>query len=124
MLPLADVFLHAYVWVDDELAGGALPLPRRPGPPPACSDAELLAVATDLGSRLVRAWGIVPAAVDERAVADGLLEGVDLAGLLLDRGFVGRAWAAQYRQRGVRVVLAPGRAERRAIPGALRRPVA
>jgi Transposase DDE domain len=237
MLPLADLFLHAYVWVDDQLAAGEVPLPRRPGPAPACSDAEVLTVAlvrhllarpseagflaevrrewgslfphlphqsefnrrvrwlwgafehlrrraaaslppdgwpqvdtsalpvkhasrhrgpewawdgpdglqpgfgrdaahgewvfgfrlavrTDLGSRLVRAWGIVPAAVDERAVADGLLEGADLHGLLLDRGFVGAAWAAPYQQRGVRVVLAPGRAQRRAIPLALRRPVA
>jgi hypothetical protein len=241
MLPLADLFLRAYVWVDDQVAGGAVPIPRRPGPAPACSDAELLTVAlvrhllarpseagflaevrrereahalfphlpaqsefnrrvrwlwgafellrqavaeavpadpwqqvdtsalpikqalrgrhrgpeprwdgpdglqpgfgrdaahgewffgfrlavrTDLGSRLVRAWGIVPAAVDERAVADGLLDGVDVQGLLLDRGFLGREWAAPYQQRGVRAVLAPGRAERRAIPVALRRPVA
>jgi Transposase DDE domain len=237
MLPLADLFLHAYVWVDDALAGGAVALPPRPGPAPACSDAEVLTVAlvrhllarpseagflaevrrewaglfprlpaqsefnrrvrwlwgafellrqraaarlpadgwqqvdtsalpakhpsrvrgpgaawdgpnglrpgfgrdaahgewfygfrlavrADLGSRLVRAWGIVPAAVDERAVADGLLEGVGLQGLLLDRGFVGRAWAAEYQRRGARVVLAPGRAQRRAIPAALRRPVA
>jgi hypothetical protein len=237
MLPLADLFLHAYVWVDDQLAAGEVPVPRRPGPAPGCSDAEVLAIAlvrhllarpseagflaevrrewnalfphlpaqsefnrrvrwlwgafehlrqraaaslppdgwqqvdtsalpikhpsrhcgpeprwdgpndlqpgfgrdaahgewfygfrlavrTDLASRLVRAWAIVPAAVDERAVADGLLEGAGLEGLLLDRGFVGRAWAAEYRRRGIRVVLAPNRAERRAIPVALRRPVA
>src|SRR5262249_35681522 len=34
-----------------------------------------LAVRTDLGARLVRAWGLVPAAVDGWAVADGLLAG-------------------------------------------------
>jgi hypothetical protein len=33
-----------------------------------------LAVKTDLGSRIVRAWGIVPAAVNEREVAEELLE--------------------------------------------------
>ena len=237
MLPLADLFLHAYVWVDDLLAGAAVPIPRRPGPEPACSDAEVLTIAlvrhllarpseagflaevrrewgalfprlpqqsefnrrvrwlwgafehlrqraaaslpedawqqvdtsalpvkhpsrvrgpawawdgpnglqpgfgrdaahgewffgfrlavrTDLASRLVRAWAIVPAAVDERAVADGLLEGADVQGLLLDRGFVGAAWAAQHARRGIRVVLAPGRAARRATPAAVRRPVA
>jgi Transposase DDE domain len=54
-----------------------------------------LAVRTDLASRLVRAWGIVPAAVDERAVADRLLDGSPPpAGLLCDRGFLGRAWQA------------------------------
>lgn len=83
-----------------------------------------LALRTDLGSRLVRCWAIVPAAVDERAVADGLLDGVDALGLLLDRGFAGRAWAAAYEQRGTRVVLAHDRTERRRLPAAVRRPVA
>jgi hypothetical protein len=82
------------------------------------------AARTDLGGRLVRAWGIVPAAVDERAAGDGLLEGVAGTDLLLDRGFVGRARAAEKRGRGIRVVLAHGRAERRKLPPAARRPVA
>ena len=81
-------------------------------------------VRTDLGGRLVRAWGLVPAAVDERAVADGLLDGAAPAGLLLDRGFLGRAWATSHRERGTRIVTAPGRAQRRAWPRAVRRPVA
>lgn len=83
-----------------------------------------LAVRTDLGSRLVRAWGIVPAAVDERRVADGLLEGVAGVDLLLDRGFVGRAWAEGLRQRGLRVTLAPSHKQRRHLSLAQRRPVA
>ena len=83
-----------------------------------------LALRTDLGSRLVRTWGLVPAAVDERAVADGLLAGHRPAGLLLDRGFVGAAWVAEHAQRGTRILLTPGRAERRTIPAAVRRPVA
>ena len=33
-----------------------------------------LAIKTDLGSRVVRAWSIVPAAVNEREVAIDLLE--------------------------------------------------
>ena len=236
MMPLGDLFVHVYVLVDDALVGGMVPIPRRPGPAPACSDAEVLTlglarhllgrhseraflaevrrdwadyfprlpaqsefnrrlrwlwaafehlrqhvlagvpadpwqqvdttalpvkhpsrvrgpdawhgpgelragfgwdaahrewfygfrlgVRTDLGRRLVRAWGIVPAAVDERAVADGLLEGTTPSGLLLDRGFVGRAWAAGHRARGTAVVYAHSRAERRQLPLAVRRPVA
>ena len=238
MMPLADLFVHVYVLIDEALASGEVEVPRRPGPAPVCSDAEVLTVAlvrhllgrpseagfleevrrewghyfprlphqsevnrrvrwlwgaferlrqhvlagvpadpwqqvdttalpvkhpsrvrgpdawdgpagsdlragfgrdaahgewfygfrlavrTDLGRRLVRAWGIVPAAVDERAVADGLLAGVIPAGLLLDRGFVGRAWADTHRARGTRVVVAHSRAERRTLPRAARRPVA
>lgn len=238
MMPLADLFVHVYVLIDEALTSGAVAIPPRPGRVPACTDAELvtiavvrhllgrpseagfidevrrdwghyfprlphqsevnrrvrwlwgafellrqhlaerlpadswqqvdttalpvkhpsrvrgpdawdgpagsglhagfgrdaahgewfygfrLAVRTDLGSRLVRAWGIVPAAVDERAVADGLLDGVIPAGLLLDRGFLGRAWAAGHHAQGTRVVVAHSRAERRALPRAVRRPVA
>ncbi len=236
MMPLADLFVHVYVLVDDALLAGVVPIPRRPGPPPACSDAELLTIAlvrhllgrpseraflaevrqdwasyfprlpgqsefnrrvrwlwgafaylrqhvasqlpedpwqqldttalpvkhpsrvrgpdgwhgpdnlhagfgrdaahgewfygfrlalrTDLGSRLVRAWGIVPAAVDERAVADALLEGASPRGLLLDRGFASRAWVATQAARGTQVILTPGRTERKRLSAAVRRPVA
>jgi Transposase DDE domain len=216
MLPLADLFVEVYVRIADALATRAVPRPRRPGPAPACTDAEVLTLAvvrhllarrseraflaavrrewapyfphvphrsefnrrvrwrwgafemlrqqaaatlpvdpwqqvdttalpvkhpsrrrradawdgpngltagfggdaahgewfygfrlalrTDLGSRLVRAWSLVPAAVDERAVADDLLSGVDCRGLLLDRGFLSAPWVASYAQRGIRVV--------------------
>jgi len=234
MMPLGDLFVHVYVLVDDALADGLVAVPRRPGPAPACSDAEVLTIVvvrhllgrpseagflvrrdwghyfprlphqsefnrrarwlwgacellrqallreapvdawqqvdttalpvkhpsrvrgpdawagpgdlragfgwdaahrewfygfrlgvrTDLGRRLVRAWGLVPAAVDERAVADALLEGVTPGGLLLDRGFLGRAGADGYRARGTGVVYAHGRAQRRRLPAAVRRPVA
>ena len=236
MLPLSDLFVQVYVVVDDAIQRGAVPIPRRPGPAPACSDAEVLtlavvrhllghrserafladvrrdwrhyfprvpsqsqfnrrvrwlwgafehlraqlvaavpadpwqqvdttalpvkhpsrhrggehwdgpnelradfgrdashaewffgfrlAVRTDLGSRLIRAWAIVPPAGDERAVADGLLDGVRCTGLLLDRGFIGRAWAAEYAARGITVVLAHSRAQRRQLSRAVRRPVA
>jgi hypothetical protein len=236
MMPLRDLFVHVYVLVDDALAGGTVPLPPRPGPAPACSDAEVLTIAlvrhvlarpseraflaevrrdwahyfpalpaqsefnrrsrwlwgaferlrqqvargvpedpwqqvdttavpvkhpsrvrgpddwqgpgelhagfgwdaahhewfygfrlalrTDLGTRLVRAWGLVPAAVDERLVADGLLAGTTPAGLLLDRGFLGRRWAAGYAARGTQVVYAHSHAERQTRPIAARRPVA
>jgi Transposase DDE domain len=236
MVPMADLFVHVYVLVADALAAEAVPVPRRPGPPPGCSDAEGLTVAlarhllgrpsergflaevrrdwghcfpalpgqsefnrrvrwlwgafellrqavlravpadpwqqvdttalpvkhpsrvrgpdgwdgpgglragfgfdaahgewfsgfrlglrTDLSRRVVRRWGLVPAAVDERGVADALLDGAAPAGLLLDRGFRGRAWAAAQRRRGTRGLTTPGRAERRALPLAVRRPVA
>ena len=79
---------------------------------------------TALGSRLVRAWQIVPAAVDERAVADDLLADASPRGLLLDRGFLRRAGAAAYEQRGIRVLYAHGKADRQRLPAAVRRPVA
>jgi Transposase DDE domain len=236
MMPLGDLFVHVYVLVDDAVAGGQIPVPRRPGPGPACSDAEVLTLVvvrhllgrpserawlaevrrdwgayfphlpgqsefnrrvrwlwgacerlrqhlvaaipedswqqldttalpvkhpsrvrgpdawdgpaglhagfgfdaahhewfygfrlglrTDLGRRLVRTWAVVPAAVDERAVADDLLEGSYPRGLLLDRGFVRRAWAEAHRQRGTQVVYAHSKADRQRLPRAARRPVA
>jgi hypothetical protein len=237
MLPTEDLFVHLYVLIDDAITDGAVVIPPRPGPVPACSDAEVLTVAlarhllgrrseagwlaevrrdwahlfprlpvqsefnrrarwlwgafealrarlaarcpedswqqidtsalpvrhpsrvrgpdgwtgpaglaagfgrdaahaewfygfrlairTDLGSRIVRGWGIVPAAVDEREVADDLLDGIrPPAGLLLDRGFVGRAFAARHLASGTVVVLAHSRAQRHQLSKAQRRPVA
>src|SRR6266851_8492939 len=169
MLPTEDLFVYVYVLVDDAITAGAIAIPPRPGPAPACSDAGFLAevardwahlfprlphqseanrrlrwlwgaseqlraalaarlpeddcqqidtsalpvkhasrvrgldqwtgpgndlaarfgrdaahaewfygfrlaIKTDLGSRIVRAWSIVPAAVNEREVAADLLE--------------------------------------------------
>lgn len=236
IMPLADLFVHVYVLIDEALSSGAVAIPQRPGRAPACTDAELLTIATmrhllgrpseagfvaevrrdwghyfprlphqsevnrrvrwlwgafellrqrllaeapeddwqqidttalpvkhpsrvrgadawdgpgalhagfgrdaahgewfygfrlglrtDLGSRLIRTWEIAPAAVDERAVADDLLGATRPAGLLLDRGFLGRAWAAGHLARGTRVVVAHSRAERQSLPRAIRRPVA
>ena len=54
-----------------------------------------LAAKTDLGSRIVRAWSIVPAAVSERDVGTDLLEaGPPPRDLLADKGFNGKAFAA------------------------------
>ena len=52
-----------------------------------------LAVRTDLGSRLVRAWGIVPPAVDERVVADILPAGryASLVYTGIENGIAGNA---------------------------------
>jgi hypothetical protein len=57
-------------------------------------------------------------------VGTALLEGADCTDRLLDRGFVGSAWATEQAQCGKRVTLAPSRAERRRLLAARRRPVA
>src|ERR687886_644978 len=45
MLPTEDLFVHVYVLIDDAIAAGEVTIPARPGPTPACSDAELLTIA-------------------------------------------------------------------------------
>jgi hypothetical protein len=237
MLALSDLFVQLYVLIDDALKDDSIPIPPRPGPTPACSDAEVLTIAlarhirsvtsenawlcevradwrhyfphlpvqsefnrrvrwlwgafellrqhliievpadawqqidttslpvkhpsrvrgpdgwvgpadlsatfgydashaewfygfrlglrTDLGSRLVRAWEITFASVNEREVAVDLLEpACPPRGLLLDRGFVGRTFAAGQAVCGTQVVLTPSRTERQRVPLAQRRPVA
>lgn len=44
-MPLADLFVHVYVLVDDAIEAGVVAVPSRPGPRPACTDAEPLTVA-------------------------------------------------------------------------------
>ena len=84
-----------------------------------------LAVRTDLGSRVVRAWSIVPAAVNEREVAADLLEaGPPPRDLLLDKGFSGRAFAAGQAARGTAVLIPPARNQRPAMPPILQKIIA
>ncbi|MHB1433826.1 MAG: hypothetical protein ACYCVZ_17150 [Streptosporangiaceae bacterium] len=45
MPPTEDLFVYVYVLIDDLIAAGAIAIPARPGPVPACSDAELLTIA-------------------------------------------------------------------------------
>ena len=45
MLPTEDLFVYVYVLVDDAISVGAVVIAPRPGPAPACSDAELLTIA-------------------------------------------------------------------------------
>ena len=61
-----------------------------------------LAVRTDLGRRLVRAWSIVPAAVDERQIGTDLVAGdaASIDALLLDKGFTGIRFAAEMASAG------------------------
>ena len=87
-----------------------------------------LAIKADLGSRVVRAWSIVPAAVNEREVADDLLQaGPPPRDLLCDKGFNGRAFAAAQAARGTAVLVPPAKDQRASIPRHLaegHRPVA
>jgi hypothetical protein len=84
-----------------------------------------LAAKTDLGSRIVRAWAIVPAAVSERDVAADLLEtGPAPRDLLADKGFSGRAFAGAQAARGTAVLVPPGKKQRTAMPSALRKVIA
>ena len=237
MLPTEDLFVYLYVLVHDLILAGAIAVPARPGPRPACSDAELaiaevrhllgrrsesgflaevardwghlfpvlphqseanrrtrwlwgafeqlrvtlaarlpeddcqqaapsalpvkhpsrvrgpdgwtgpgnglaarfgrdaahaewfygfrLAVKTDLGSRIVPAWAIVPAAVSEREVATDLLEaGPAPRDLLADKGFNGSAFAAAQAARGPAVLVPPGKGQRAAMPPILLKVIA
>jgi hypothetical protein len=84
-----------------------------------------LAVKTDLGSRIVRAWSIVPAAVSERDVATDLLEaGPAPRDLLADKGFSGRGFAAAQAARGTAVLVPPAKKERAAMGSALLKVIA
>ena len=84
-----------------------------------------LAIKADLGSRVVRAWGIVPAAVNERDVAEDLLQaGPPPADLLCDKGFTGRAFAAGQAARGTAVLTPPAKGQRHAVPALLLKVIA
>jgi hypothetical protein len=45
MLPTEDLLVYVCVLVHDLMLARAVVVPGRPGPAPACSDAELLAIA-------------------------------------------------------------------------------
>lgn len=84
-----------------------------------------LAIRTDLGTRTVRAWSIVAAAVNEREVATDLLADQDRPRVLLaDKGFAGRAFAAAHAEAGTTVVVPPSRAQQATTPPWLRAVIA
>src|SRR6266568_4208641 len=214
MLATELLFVYVYCLVDDAIKAGALLIPRRPGPAPACTDAELLTIAlvrhllgrrsesgflaeirrdwphlfprlpdqpevnrrtrwlwgafeqlraaraatvpadpvqqidtsaipvkhpsrvrgadqwtgpgTDLGRRIVRAWSIVPAAVDERQIGTDLVTGDAAAidALLPDKGFTGRRFAAEMADGGIDVLIPPTRVQRTTMPKTLQRLIA
>src|SRR5439155_11066539 len=73
-----------------------------------------LAIRTDLGRRIVRAWSIVPAAVDERQIGTDLNTGhpAGIDAPLLDKGFTGRRFAAEMADGGIDVIIPPTRVQR------------
>jgi hypothetical protein len=84
-----------------------------------------LAIKTDLGSRVVRAWSIVPAAVNERQIAVDLLDaGPAPPDLLADKGFNGQAFAARLAARGTAVLVPPAKGQRAAMPPILLKAIA
>jgi hypothetical protein len=84
-----------------------------------------LAIKTDLSSRIVRAWAIVPAAVSERDIATDLLEaGPAPRDLLADKGFSGRGFAAAQAARGTAVLVPPDKKQRAVTLPALLKAIA
>lgn len=85
-----------------------------------------LAVRTDLGRRLVRAWSIVPAAVDERQIGMDLVAGdaASIDALLLDKGFTGIRFASEMACGGINVIIPPTRKQRTTMPKTLQRLIA
>jgi len=84
-----------------------------------------LAARTDLGSRIVRAWAIVAAAVNERETATALLQaGPAPRDLLADRGFSGRPLAAAQAARGTAVLVPPDKKQRATMPSILQKVIA
>jgi hypothetical protein len=84
-----------------------------------------LAIKTDLGSRAVRAWSIVPAAAGEPDVADDLLAtGPPPRDLLADKGFAGAAFAARQAARGTAILIPPAKGQRHTMPPILRKIIA
>jgi hypothetical protein len=85
-----------------------------------------LAIRTDLGRRIVRAWSIVPAAIDERQIGTDLVAGDAAAidALLLDKGFTGSRFAAEMADGGIDVLIPPTRVQRKTMPKTLQRLIA
>jgi hypothetical protein len=74
----------------------------------------------------VRAWSIVPAAINEREIGTDLVcgEAALIIALLLDKGFNGSAFAAQMATAGIEVIIPPTRAQRRTMPKPVQRLIA
>ena len=85
-----------------------------------------LAIRTDLGRRLVRAWSIVPAAIDERQIGTDLVAGdaASIDALLPDKGFTGIRFAAEMASGGIDVIIPPTRKQRATMPKTVQRLIA
>ena len=92
------------------------PIPSRGDKPPSAHSENVKTV----GIRIVRAWSIVPAAVNEREVAEDLLQaGPPPRDLLADKGFNGQAFAASQAARGTAVLIRPAKNQRATTPAIL-----
>jgi len=81
-----------------------------------------LAARTDLGSRLIRSWAIVPATLNERDVVPGLIDSAEyLAGLLNDKGFTGHQFTQSLAEQGITNLVPPTKAQRKTMPSALQK---
>jgi len=77
------------------------------------------------GRRLVRAWSIASAAIDERQTGADLVAGhAAFDALLLDKGFAGHRFAAEIASAEIEVIIPPARAQRQAMPRPLQRLIA
>jgi Transposase DDE domain len=84
-----------------------------------------LAIKADLGSRIIRAWSIVPAAVNEREIAEDLLgTGPPPRDLLCDKDFNGKSFAAGQAARGTAVLVPPAKDQRASLPAMLLKVIA
>src|SRR6266851_4205373 len=85
-----------------------------------------LAIRTDPGRRIVRAWSIVPAAVDERQIGADLVTGDAAAidALLQDKGFTGTRFGAEMAHTVIEVIIPPTQAQRQTTPQTLQRLIA
>ncbi len=85
-----------------------------------------LAVRTDLGRRLVRAWSIVPAAAGERQVGTDLVAGnaASIDALLLGKGFTGTRFAAGMASGGIELIIPPTGKQRTTMAKTLQRLIA
>ena len=85
-----------------------------------------LAIRADLGGRIVRAWSIVPAAIDERQVGADVVTGDAAAidALLQDKGFTGRRFAAEMACAWIEVIIPPTGVQGQAMPKNLQRLIA
>jgi hypothetical protein len=80
-LPTEELFVDAYVLIHDLILSGAIQIPRRPGLPPACTDAELLAISevrhlrgrrseSGLLAEVARDWGRLFPVLPHQSEAD------------------------------------------------------
>ena len=130
MLPTEDLFVYVYILVDDAISARAVAIAPRPGPVPRRRARRMVLRLPPGGQNRPgqpggAGLGIVPAAVNERGVAEDLLDaGPPPRDLLADKGFAGAAFAAAQAARGTAVLLPPAKGRRRAMPPILRKIIA